>query len=176
MLRLPPFRYHRPETVEQALELAADSLMPPLGDELRQTCRELALGVSLEEALQGLRERCGVEELDMAACGLTMHEKIGSDLVGFFESTAKLSTARDNIRQELWAATSAPRLSVILLIVVPWVFVFLANMVTGLLNPAGASYVAPLLATSAGKALIGIALGMQAAAWLICRQIVDVEV
>jgi len=95
-------------TVEQSLELAGDSLLPPLGEELGQTCRELALGVSLDEALLGLRDRCAVEELDIAVCGLTMHDRLGGDLVGFFRSTAELSTARDNVRQELWAASAAP--------------------------------------------------------------------
>jgi tight adherence protein B len=164
-------------TVEQSLELAGDSLLPPLGEELGQTCRELALGVSLEEALKGLRDRCGVEELDIAVCGLTMHDRLGGDLVGFFRSTAELSTARDNVRQELWAASAAPRLSTVLLILVPWVFVLLANMVTKLLaGGIGESYVKPLLDTSAGRGFLVTALVMQVVGWLISRQIVNVEV
>jgi tight adherence protein C len=66
--------------LEQAVELVADRLSGPLGDELHRVLREVQLGASRRDALMHLRERTDVSELSAFVLALLQADSLGSPL------------------------------------------------------------------------------------------------
>ncbi len=74
--------------LEAAIELVAQRLPGPLGDELHRLLQEVQLGSSRREALQHLRERTEVGELSAFALSLAQADALGSPLADVLQVQA----------------------------------------------------------------------------------------
>ena len=74
--------------LEAAIDLVAQRLPGPLGEELARLLQETALGSSRRQALQRLRERTEVAELSAFALALSQADSLGSPVAEVLRSQA----------------------------------------------------------------------------------------
>jgi tight adherence protein C len=106
--------------LDPALQLAVDRLPGALGDELRATLGELALGTPRRAAYRALAERSGAPELVQVVAALLQAEELGAPLSAALAGQAESIRAvrRQGARDR--AARAAPRIQlVVALVMVP---------------------------------------------------------
>jgi tight adherence protein B len=106
-------------SLENCLILVANDTPNPLGAELRNCTRKLALGVSIDEALSDLPRRTGLVATSVLATALSVHRRSGGDLVRVLERLSQTLRDRLQFQGRLRAATAASRATAILMVVLP---------------------------------------------------------
>jgi tight adherence protein C len=101
-----------------AMERVAGSLGGPLGDEVLTTLRQMGLGASRRQALEGLRDRNDSEGLDQFVAALLQAEELGTPLTRTMAGIA--DELRDTFAQDAKerAAKTAPRINLVVVLVV----------------------------------------------------------
>ncbi len=112
-----------------SLQRAADRLRGPLGDEIRLTLREHNLGLTMEQALQGMLERCDAPAVRTFVRAVTQGESLGISIAQVMRELAgDLRTRRRQIIEE--KAQKAP-----LKILFPLCFLILPSIFVVVLFP-----------------------------------------
>jgi len=106
--------------LDPALELAVGRLPGALGDEVRATLRELALGTQRRDAYRALAERTAAPELAQVVASLLQAEELGAPLSGAFAGQAEAIRAARRQGARDRAARAAPKIQlVVALVMVP---------------------------------------------------------
>ncbi|MBW8484953.1 type II secretion system F family protein [Actinomadura parmotrematis] len=84
-----------------ALEIAADELADPAGEELRRTVDALRLGQSLDDALHDLGERLPSRELGVLISTLVVSSRAGGSLITALRAIGTTLEERKEIRREV---------------------------------------------------------------------------
>jgi len=156
-------RGHR--SAPEAIAEVARRLADPLRAECARTVEEMALGVPLRQALEGLRRRVPSRPLAAAVTAVLVAERTGGDLA---ECLARQSQAvREQIAflQEVRAVTAHARATAAFLTLLP-VGVGLAMLG---LDPAA---MRALVESDAGRLLLGTAAGLQLLGWYMIRTMI----
>jgi tight adherence protein B len=106
-------------SLENCLAFVASDTPNPLGGELRNCMRKLALGLRIDEALQDLPRRTGLVATSVLATALTVHQQSGGDLVRVLDRLSRTLRDRLQFQGRLRAATAASRATAILMIILP---------------------------------------------------------
>jgi tight adherence protein C len=106
--------------LDPALQLAVGRLPGALGDEVRTTLRELALGTPRRAAYRALADRAGAPELVQVVAALLQAEELGAPLSGAFAGQAEAVRAARRQGARDRAARAAPKIQlVVALVMVP---------------------------------------------------------
>jgi tight adherence protein C len=106
--------------LDPALQLAVGRLPGALGDEVRGTLRELALGTPRRAAYRALADRAGAPELVQVVAALLQAEELGAPLSGAFAGQAEAIRAARRQGARDRAARAAPKIQlVVALVMVP---------------------------------------------------------
>lgn len=151
-------------SLAQALGAVAAEAAPPLGEEFSKAAQAVRLGVPAHEALEEIRRRVAVPEYDMLVVAARIHFATGSNLAENLDRIVERVSERRQLRDALRAATAQERLSATMATAVPFGLVVASR----LLIP---SYMEPLLAVPAGKAVFGAALGLMCVGWWLVTRI-----
>lgn len=92
---------HAGLVMRTAIEIAADELADPAGEELRRTADALRLGQSVDEALHDLGERLPSRELGVLISTLLVSARAGGSLVTALRTIATTLEERKEIRREV---------------------------------------------------------------------------
>lgn len=106
-------------SLENCLLMVADDTPNPLGGELRNCTRKLALGLNVDDALKELPRRTGLIATSVLATALSVHHQTGGDLVRVLERLSQTLRDREQFQGRLRAATAASRATAILMIALP---------------------------------------------------------
>jgi tight adherence protein B len=106
-------------SLEFCLRQVADDTALPLGGELQNCTRKMALGVPLEAAFNEFPMRTGLVSARVFLTALTVHRQAGGDLVKVLERLAQTIRDRMQFQGRLKAATAASRATAMLMIVLP---------------------------------------------------------
>jgi tight adherence protein B len=153
----------------QALDQTANEIPEPLREELLITLSEVELGEPLEAALEHLRARAMDDDLDLVIDAVLIQRRIGGNLSEILQNIGWTIRERIRIRGEVRSLTGQARMS-------SWVLGGLPVVMAGglaLINPA---YMAPLLKTPAGHAMLIGAIISEAIGMVIMRRIANVRV
>ena len=157
------------QTFLQTLDSAAREMGEPFRSELLQTLRELELGVSVEEAFEGLRERIQDDDFDLVVDAVLIQRTVGGNLAEVLTNIAHTIRERIRIRGEVNALTGQARLS-------GWVLGLLpvgVGLLVYMMNP---EYMSPMLTHPMGIAALGAAVVSEVFGMLVIRKIADVKV
>jgi len=80
----------------QAMEIVCEEMPPPASQEFGLVLKENRLGVSLEDSLEGLRERMPLEELNLMISSILVARETGGELTRVFSRL--VGTIRDNLK------------------------------------------------------------------------------
>jgi tight adherence protein B len=92
---------HAGLAMRTAIEIAADELADPAGEELKRTCDGLRLGQSVEDALRDLGERLPSRELGVLISTLVVAARSGGSLVTALRTIASTLEERKETRREV---------------------------------------------------------------------------
>ncbi len=139
--------------VTEAVRNVACEAMEPTATEFRLLGDQLAIGVSLEDALREVAARNQLAEYRFFATALALQAQTGGGLSETLENLADVIRKRVAVRKRAYALASEARTSTYILAGLP--------VVTGgalaLLNPG---YLAVLFTDSTGNMILGAAVGM----------------
>jgi tight adherence protein C len=114
----------------QALNLAADRLTGPLGDEVRLTIQEQTLGLSMLEALENWLKRCDTPNVRSFVRAMVQGDRLGVSIGTILRNQAVEMRAR----QKAQVAERAQRAPIKILF--PLVFLIFPAMFVVILGPA----------------------------------------
>jgi tight adherence protein B len=148
---------------QQALQLAARETAQPLGGELARLERDLALGLTTQEALERLQTRLASPDGEMLCAALLVQRQTGGNLSELLLNLHHTIRNRQALHGQVRTLTAQGRLSGVILCCLPLVLaVLLWTMNRG--------YLLGMLQDPRGQAMAAAAVGMMAiGAWLISR-------
>lgn len=115
--------------LDPALALAADRLGGPLGQEVRATLADQALGTPRRAAYRALAERTGAEDVGRLVAALLQAEELGTPLATALAGQADALRAARRQRARDSAARAAPRIQlVVALVMVPGAMVLILGV------------------------------------------------
>jgi tight adherence protein B len=153
----------------QSFEYASRQLAPPLADELKRMLQEANLGAGAEAAVQALAERIAGPDMEMVVTAIAVQRSVGGNLAQTLDNVAYTMRERDRIRGEISTLTSQQRMTGIVIGALP-IFV---GLVMFAINP---DYMLPLFTETAGKAMLLMAVGMEALGIVLIRALLSFEV
>ncbi|MCS6862468.1 MAG: type II secretion system F family protein [Abditibacteriales bacterium] len=160
----------------QSFEIVARESPYPIGEEFQRVSQEIAVGISVEEALHNLTERVPTMDVKILVTALLVQRQIGGALAEVLDNLASIIRQRVSLRAEVRALTAQQRFSAYGLLLLPVFFALAAEVITRLLggtSTGSSSYLAPLLKV---PWLIFVGIGMQILGLFIIRRIVSIEV
>jgi tight adherence protein B len=155
-------------SLAQSVELAADELPPPLGPSLRRVADRVALGDTLEDAIDTWALEVGGPDARVAAGVFGLHRRTGGALAGALDGLASTLRARRSAARELRSLTAQARLSATILGLLPiGFFLFLSVVAREDLQTA--------FGTSIGTGAVVLGFTLQACAYVWIRRLLRVE-
>jgi len=149
--------------------LIASEMHDPIGGEFGRAFEEQNLGITLEEALEGMTDRVPNMDLRFFATAVMLQRQTGGDLAEILDKIGHLIRERFKLAGAIQALTGEGRLSGIVLLALPpglyATMLYLNN-----------DYAMVLMRDETGRLLLGIALLMQFVGALVIRKIINIKV
>lgn len=133
--------------VQQSVSLVAHEAPDPSATEFRRVETETRLGMPLERSLDALAERMDSDEFRSVVAAIAIQREVGGNLAEVLDSVGATIRERAALRRQVRALTAEGRISAYILVALP--FVVIAILLV--LNP---SYLAPLVTTVSGAAVL----------------------
>lgn len=152
-----------------ALELLAGEVNEPLKSEIQKVTRELTLGSSIEDALNGLIVRVPLVEFRFFVSAVLLQRDTGGNLSEVIGKLAGSLRERFKLRGQVKAASGQGRLTAAVLTVLPLVTVILLRVVSP-------DYLSSLTGDPLGRNLLGLAVVLQVIGYVVMKRIVHIEV
>ncbi len=140
------------------------SLTPPGAVELRRVNADLALGVPIRTALGSFAERIGSERVGALVRAILSQQSSGGDLATLLRAHAEAADERRRTEAEARSATAQARLTGGMVAVMPFGAALLVEL-------AAPGFVAGMLEEPGAVALLAIAVGLQACAYLLIQRL-----
>ncbi len=105
--------------IHGGLQVLADEIPEPLGDEFKKLVEDLTLGSTVDEALHGLGDRVPLLDLRFFSTGIILQRETGANIVTVMENLSAVIRERLQLRGRLRAHTAQQRFSAALLCGLP---------------------------------------------------------
>ena len=157
-------------SLPQAMEMVAETGLPPISEEFSRVMHELDIGSPLDGALENMVRRIRSEDMEIISTAAIIHHHAGGNLAATLETISDTIRDRIRVRGEISAMTAQARASSLFITLLPFVLagliVFLdKNYFNPLFNAGIVGYLVILYC------LISIGIGNY-----IIRRIVNVEI
>jgi tight adherence protein B len=151
--------------VTQSIRAVGREIAAPTGPEFTKLADELAIGVTLEDALKTMAERNGLREYRFFATALTLQTQTGGGLSETLENLADVIRKRVALRQKGQALAAEAKTSAGVLAALPLV----AGVGLWVLN---SEYIDPLFTESGGHKILAVAAGALGGGILTMRSMI----
>lgn len=141
----------------------------PMLEEFIKIKKDLIIGLPVEEALNGFKERTDMEDIDDFVNSVTVVRQKGGNLVEVMENVVRMITDKITIKNEIAILTTGKRLESKIITFIPIVIVIVLSVIAP-------NYMKPLYSSLVGKILIVIGLMLLLANYFIGRRITNIEV
>ena len=153
----------------QALSSVAKNAAPPISEEFARATREIALGISVDDALNHMVERNKSEDFDLLVTAVQIQRVVGGNLAEILDTIAFTIRERIRIQGEIRTITAQARAS-------GWIITILPFALAGILALISPGYFGPFLSDPLGHVLIGIGVVSIAIGAAAIQKIVKIEV
>ena len=151
--------------VQEAIRLVAREAPHPTGPEFARLVNQVAVGVTMEDAIGEMAQRAGLPEYRFFATGLSLQNQTGGALSETLENLADVIRKRGMLKAKGRALTSEAKASAAVLTVMPIV----TGLALYLLNPA---YIGILFTDPTGHELLGSAIVSLCVGLMLIRSII----
>jgi tight adherence protein B len=156
-------------SVPIAMETVANDMPPPISVEFRRVVIETGLGVSLEDALGHMLRRVHSNDLDLLVTAINVQNEVGGTLAEILETISETIRERVRIEGEIKTLTAQGEITGYVIGGLP----FVLTVILFLLNR---EYMSRMFTTPCGWVMLGVALVIVVAGFIIMRRIVRIEI
>lgn len=137
-------------SLQQSVDTIVKEGSDPIASEFRRVLVETRLGVSVEEALDGVAERFGSKDFEWVVMAIRIQRQVGGNLAELLDTVAATMREREYMRRQVASLSAEGRLSA-------WVLGLLPPLFLLYLVVTQYSYVAPLFTDPRGWVMIAFA-------------------
>ena len=153
----------------QALASVSRNASPPISDEFSRATREIALGISVDDALNHMVQRNKSEDFDLLVTAVQIQRVVGGNLAEILDTIAFTIRERVRIQGEIRTLTAQARISGIIITLLPF-------GLAGVLEVISPSYFGPMLSDSLGHIFMGVGVVSIIIGAAAIQKIVKIEV
>lgn len=151
------------------LEMVANELPPPIGDEFKTTFDEQNYGLELREALLNLAERVPVHDVRIIVTAIMIQRDTGGNLAEVLEKVSHVIRERYRLKRQIRVHTAQGRLT-------GWILALLPLILGGLLFITRPEFIAVLWQHPTGLKMLYAACVMTTLGALVIRKIIQIRV
>ena len=153
---------------QQAMDVVAREMEPPMSTEFERVTTDVAMGVTLEDALQQMNRRVGSRDFDLVVTAVLIQREIGGNLAQILDTISYTINERIRMKREINALTAQGRFSAWVLMILPFVvaafcWVFNHDQMLIFVNE------------DIGRIALAAIIIMQIFGFIVIRRIVDIE-
>jgi tight adherence protein B len=156
-------------SITQAFESVVKERRDPIAQEFGMLLQQIRVGVKMEEALQGLDERVGSEDLTLMLLAIETARQTGGNLTEVFDKIAVTIRERLRIKGRINSLTAQGRLQGIVVGAMP----FLLFLVLTMLDPA---MMKNFYTSLQGMIALAVVILLDTAGFLMIRKIVRIDI
>ena len=153
----------------QALKIASEELPEPISDEFKKMYLDMKFGLSVDTVFDRFAKRVNLEEAVYLSSSLTILNKSGGNIVEVFSSIERTLFDKKKLNEELKNISSAPKMVVYTLFLVPIVFTLLIYVLNR-------DYFDPLFSSTLGYLIVSVIVIMFSIYVVLLRRILKIEV
>jgi len=116
-------------SLNQAFEVLAEEMPPPLGEELALLIKENTMGVAFEDCLLHLRKRMPLDDLDLIATAVNIARETGGNLTEIFDQLVLTMREKKRLEDRVKTLTVQGRLQGYIMMVLPVAFALFVHYV-----------------------------------------------
>ncbi|MGJ7441411.1 type II secretion system F family protein [Aquipuribacter sp. MA13-6] len=136
-------------SVSQALEAVVKEGQEPMRSEFHRALVEARLGVTVDDALQGIADRMQSQDFAWVVMAIRIHNEVGGNLSEILDTVGATLRERSRLRRQVDVLSAEGRLSA-------WIIGLLPVVFTGYLLLTRPDYLLPLVQTDLGLALLAL--------------------
>lgn len=155
--------------ISAALNMIADNMDAPIGEEFKQVVDEVAYGRSMTEALMGMANRVDEQDVRFFVVVLNVQQETGGNLGEVLTNLSGILRKRKQMRLKIRALTSEGRMTAYILGALPF-------FVMGMLQLVSPDYLIPLFKHTVGNLILGMAIILITSAFLIVRRMIKIDI
>lgn len=152
----------------QAMAVVGKEMDAPIRDEFSRVLWENRMGKPMDEALRNLGDRTDCDDLDLFITALIIQRQVGGNLAEILDNISNTIRDRIMLKGEVKTLTAQGRFSAIIIILLP---IGVATVVA-IIDPR---YLAPLITTSLGQALLVTAVILEVIGIFVIRKVIDIK-
>ena len=156
-------------TFQQAMDIVAKEIKGPISEEFVRALNEIQLGVTLEEALEGICRRVKDDDFEMVAMSVVIQRQVGGNLSQILDTVGETIRDRIKLRGEIKSLTAEGVIS-------GWTIALLPVIVGLFCNAVNPDYFKGMLDTDIGKYLGIACLVSEIIGGLVIRWIINVKI
>lgn len=153
----------------QAMNTVSKSASPPIADEFARATREMALGISVDDALNHMVKRNMSEDFDLMVTAVQIHRVVGGNLAEILDTIAHTIRERVRIKGEIRTLTAQARAS-------GWIITLLPIGLAAALTVISPDYFTPMFHETLGIAMLAIGGFSMLIGFALIQKIVKIEV
>ncbi len=156
-------------SLQAAIKFAGDEMPEPLGPVFTRVYDEQRLGMEMRNALLNMQARVDTVDCKMFVTALLLQRETGGNLAEVLSTLATLMRERVGIRAQIDTLTAEPRMSAVVLSLLPIVLFF----GLAVLNR---DFVAPLWLTPAGRLLLLYGVISLTVGYFVLRRVGQIDI
>lgn len=154
---------------QQAMGVVAKEMEPPISTEFERVTGDLAMGVSLEDALEQMNQRIGSPDFDLVVTAVLIQREIGGNLAQILDTISYTINERIRMKREINALTAQGRFSA-------WILLLLPFAVAAFCWVFNNEQMQLFITEESGHIAIAVSIIMEVIGFIIIQRIVDIEV
>ena len=156
-------------TVLQAVQVVAETMAAPMGDEFARVVREVSLGIPVDEAMGHIAQRFDSRDFAILVSAVQLNRQMGGSLAEVLTSITSTMRERVRLMERVRVLTAQARASAYIVSLLP----FAIAVVLMIIAP---TYMTPLFTNPIGYLAIVLALVLFGIAWVVMGRITGIEV
>jgi tight adherence protein B len=153
----------------QALKTVIEEADSPIKEEMESVIKEMQYGISLEDALNNLKERMPSEDLDLMIQAILIQRQVGGNLATVLDKIVETIRDRTKIQRQIQTLTAQGRLSGIVIGLLPVIL----GLILYLVQP---KYIGTLFHQPIGILLLTVGATSGIIGFLMIKKITTIEV
>ena len=153
---------------QQAMDVIAKEMEPPIGDEFAHVTNDIARGLTLENALEQMNRRVGSDDFDLVVTAVLIQREVGGNLAQILDTISDTINDRIRMKREIMALTAQGRFSALVLLALPFV-------TAGMMYTVNRDNFMMLFTEPMGQMAIAASLVMEVIGYFVIQKIVDID-
>ena len=154
---------------QQAMDVVAKEMEPPISSEFERMSTDIAMGVTLEDAMEQMNKRVGSADFDLVVTAVLIQREIGGNLAQILDTISETIQERIRMKREIKALTAQGRFSAIVLLMLPFAMAIFCWIFNG-------EQMKVFVTEDAGRIALIIAIFLEILGYVIIQRIVDIEI